>query len=208
MPKILHISKYYKLKDYFKVGFDNGETKLIDAETLVKYHLAENKFIDEEILAAITEQENYNRLKNYALFLLSKKSYSRKNLSDKLIQKGFEKENIEKLIERFSELNFINDESFARSFADSLRSRGKGILYIKNELKKHKIDNETIDEILKEPEDQTEEYERIIKVIKKKYPNFDNNDRDMQRKAAMFLQRRGFSYDDISKAFREYKNDN
>lgn len=208
MKKITKIQRYFKLKDYYKIQLDAEEILLVDAETAAVFHLKEGLELDDVTVEKIIKSESYNRLKNYTMFLLSRKSYSKKSLYDKLIQKGFEKGNIEKVLNSFDEMHIINDEYFARNLTRSLQARGKGTIYIKNELKKHKINSDRITEILSEPEDELEEYERAIKVIKKKYPNFDSEDKDMQRKAAMFLQRRGFSYDDITKAFRNYKNDN
>ena len=206
MKKIIKIQKYFKLKDYYKILFETGENLLVDSETAAVFHLKEGLELDEETVEKIIKSESYNRLKNYTMFLLSRKSYSKKSLYDKLVQKGFEKENIEKVLNLFDEMHIINDEYFAQNLTRYLQARGKGTIYIKNELKKHKINSERITEILSEPEDELEEYERAIKVIKKKYPNFDREDKDMQRKAAMFLQRRGFAYDDINKAFRYYND--
>ena len=206
--KIIKIQKHFKLKDYYKVLLDTEENILVDAETATVFHLKENMTLDEETIEKIIKSETYNRLKNYTMFLLSRKSYSKKSLFDKLIQKGYDKENIEKILNLFDELHIINDEHFARNLTRTLQARGKGTIYIKNELKKHKINSERITEILSEPEDEIEEYERAIKVIKRKYPNFDIEDKDMQRKVGAFLQRRGFSFDDINKAFREYVNYN
>ncbi len=208
MKKIVNIRKYTKLKDYYKIVTDTGDIILVDAETAAVFHLKEGLELSDETVEKVIKSERYNRLKNYAMFLLSRKSYSKKSLYDKLLRKGFEKENIEKVLNLFDEMKLINDEYFAKNLTRTLQARGKGAVYIKNELKKHKIDSERITEILSEPEDETEEYERAIKVIKKKYPNFDGKDKDMQRKAAMFLQRRGFSYEDINKAFRNYDNGN
>ena len=206
--KIIKISKYFKLKDYYKLQLDTEQIILVDAETAAVFCLKEGLTLDDETIEKIIKSESYNRLKNYTMFLLSRKSYSKKSLFDKLIQKGFEKEDIEKVLNLFDELHIINDEYFAKNLTRTLQARGKGTIYIKNELKRHKIKSERITEILSEPEDEMEEYERAIKVIKKKYPNFDKEDKDMQRKVGAFLQRRGFSYDDISKAFREIKNYN
>ncbi len=205
--KIIKIQKYFKLKNYLKVSLDGGEILLVDAETAAVFHLKENLTLNEETIKKIISRRNYNRLKNYTMFLLSKKSYSRKSLFDKLTLKGYEKENIEKVLDLFNELNVINDEHFAKNLTRTLQSKGKGNIYIKNELKKHKISSERITEILNDPEDEMEEYERAIRIIKKKYPKFDNNDKNIQRKVAMFLQRRGFSFEDINKAFRNF-NDN
>ena len=44
-------------------------------------------------------------------------------------------------------------------------------------------------------------------MMKKKFPKFDDKDKNEVRKIAMFFQRRGFSSEDIAKAFREFENE-
>ena len=44
--------------------------------------------------------------------------------------------------------------------------------------------------------------------MKKRFSKFDGKDKNEVRKTAMFFQRRGFSSEDIAKAFREFEEDN
>lgn len=203
MPNILEINRYPKIKDYFKVVFDNETAVLIDAETIVSFGLKKGLFIDEETFYKILKHNNSNRITSYAFYLISHKFYSKKGLSDKLSLKGFEKEDIEKVIKRFSELNYINDEIFAQNLIDYLQKKGKGPFYIKNELKQHNIGSDIIAKIF-ENKEENEPYLQIINIMKKKYHKFDTKDKNEIRKIAMFFQRRGFASQDIAKAFREF----
>ena len=205
MPNITEIKRYSKIKDYFKVFFDNETAILIDAETIVSFGLKKGLFLDEDSFNKVLKHNNSNRIMSYALYLISQKSYSKKSLSDKLLLRGFEKEDIEKVITRFVELNYINDEVFAQNLVEYLQSKGKGPFYIKNELKQHDIDNETISKVMDSAKEEKEPYLQIIDIMKKRYSNFDGKDKNEVRKIAMFFQRRGFASQDIAKAFREFK---
>ena len=206
MPNILEIKRYPKIKDYFKILFDNETAVLIDAETIVSFGLKKGLFIDEETFNKVLKHNNSNRITSYAFYLISHKFYSKKSLSDKLLSRGFEKGDIEKVITRFVELNYINDEVFAQNLVEYLQNRGKGPFYIKNELKQHDIDSEIISKVL-EPKEENEPYVQIINMMKKKFPKFDGKDKNEVRKIAMFFQRRGFASEDIAKAFREFENE-
>ena len=207
MPNITEIRKYPRIKDYFKIFFDNETAILIDAETIVSFGLKKGLSVDEDTFNEILKHNNSNRIMSYALYLISNRMYSKKSLSDKLLSRGFEKKDIEKVITRFVELNYINDEVFAQNLVEYLQSRGKGPFYIKNELKQHDIDSEIISKVL-ETKEENEPYLQIINMMKKKFPKFDGKDKNEVRKIAMFFQRRGFSSEDIAKAFREREDGN
>jgi len=205
MPNIIEIKKYPKIKNYFKVLFDNESAILLDAETIVVFGLKKNLEIDDNNFNKILKHNNSNRIMSYALYSISQKMYSKKSLSDKLINRGFEKEDIKKVISRFIELNYINDEEFAKTLVDYLRKKGKGPYYIQNELKQHNISSEILNSVLNCQDEEDEPYNQIISIMKKKFSKFDGKDKNEVRKVAMFFQRRGFSSQDIAKAFREYK---
>lgn len=203
MPTIVEIKKYPKIKDYFKIFFDNETAILIDAETIVSFGLKKDLSLDEDIFDKVLKHNNSNRIMSYAFYLISNKMYSKKSLSDKLLSRGFEREDIERVITRFVELNYINDETFAQNLVEHLQNKGKGPFYIKNELKQHDIDSEIITKLL-ENNEENEPYLQIINIMKKKYPKFEGKDKNEVRKTAMFFQRRGFASQDIAKAFREF----
>ncbi|MCR4663472.1 MAG: recombination regulator RecX [Endomicrobiaceae bacterium] len=206
MPSITEIRKYPKIKDYFKIFFDNETAILIDAETIVSFGLKKGLSLDDDSFNKVLKHNNSNRIMSYALYLISQKSYSKKSLSDKLLSRGFEKEDIEKVITRFIELNYINDEIFAQNLVDYLQNRGKGPFYIKNELKQHNIDSEIISKVMDSAKEEKESYLQIIDIMKKKFSKFDGKDKNEVRKIGMFFQRRGFASEDIAKAFREFEN--
>ena len=206
MPKILEIKKYPKFKDSFKVVLDNDFSVVIDAETIVKFALKKDLFISDLEFDSVVKHSGSNRIMSYALYLISHKAYSKKSLTDKLLEKGFVSEDIERVIKKFIELNYVNDENFAKNLAEYLKNKSKGTFYIKNELKSHNIEDSTISVILADVFKDIQPYSQIIELIKKKYPEFDGKDASETKKIANFFLRRGFAAEDISKAFREYKN--
>ena len=201
MPNILEIKKYPKIKNSFKIIFDNDSSALIDAETIVVFGLKKGLSVDYDTFNKILKHNNSNRITSYAFYLIEHKMYSKKSLTDKLLQKGFEQADVENVVEKFCRLNYINDENFATELVRYLTSKGKGPFYIKNELKLHNIDNELISKLL-DSENDTPAYLQIVNLIKKRYPKFDGSQKNEVRKIAMFFQRRGFSSGDIAKALK------
>lgn len=204
MPKITEIKKYPRFKNNFKIAFDNDSAVIIDADTVVQFGLKKDLFITDDRFCKILKQSSSNRIMSYALYLISRKSYSKKSLYDKLISKGFLKEDADNIIGRFCELNYLNDEVYARKLAEFLKNKAKGTFYIKNELKSHDIDVNLIAKILSDLFKDDQPYSQITDIIKKKYPKFNVNNADEKRKVASFFLRRGFTGEDIYKAFRNF----
>jgi len=63
--------------------------------------------------------EEQERAKASALRLLSRRSHSRKELSRRLVEKGFEEDDIEDVIDELERIGLQSDEEFASMFARS-----------------------------------------------------------------------------------------
>jgi regulatory protein len=142
-----------------------------------------------------------------ALLLISKRSYSSKSLSDKLLSKGYSPDETRLAVERLKEMNYINDEHYAKILAEHLSRNAKGEYYIKAELEKHAIAPDIIRNTLKAASEE-EPYAQIIAILERKFPAFSNNNAAEKRKTAAFFTRRGFKLDDILKAFRRINDPN
>jgi len=201
--KIINIKKYPRFKNHFKIEFESGQSFITDADTIVKFALTKEKEITSLEFNEIEKSSKSNNIMSYAFFLISKKAFSRKSLEDALTLKGFEKDDIEKVISRFTEFNYLNDEIFAGNLISYLKKRGKGRYYIENELKRHAIDVK----FFKETVQDVSQCDEIIAIIKKRYCGFNGKNASETKKIASFFLRRGFSSEDIAKAFRKYGKD-
>jgi regulatory protein len=114
--KIINIKKYPRFKNHFKIIFDDDKSIIVEADTIVKFNLKKDLEIDDEQFKRIEKFSNSNKIMSYAFFLISKKMFSKKSLEDTLFQKGFLKEDIDRVILRFTELNYLNDEVFVAKF--------------------------------------------------------------------------------------------
>jgi Uncharacterized protein conserved in bacteria len=200
------ISKIKFKKNMFKIMLDDGENIILTAETIVKFGLKDGLEINANTFDAISAYDKSNRIMADALALISKRSYSAKMLETKLLDKGYEPENAKRAVKRLQELNYIDDVKYAKMFAEYLANRAKGEFAIKAELEKAGIAKELAKEVLENIKSEEEAYEQIIKIMKSKFKKFDPKDKNETRRAAAFFLRRGFSSEDVAKAFRKYKN--
>jgi len=135
-----------------------------------------------------------------ALRLLKYRSRSCKELRDRLIQKGYSIILIEKTIDYLLELDYLDDLKFAKSFAeDKINQKGVGPIYLKSELLKHGIPQEHISIIVSEAY-KVQSQDQLIKKHIEKRKNIlrDKSSENQKRRIIHFLQRKGFSWNQIS----------
>ncbi|MCL2390948.1 MAG: recombination regulator RecX [Endomicrobia bacterium] len=205
--KIIKLEKIPAKKDSFKVFFDNGENILLSADIIVKFGLNQGVEISDITFKEVLAADKAYRVIFDALTLVSKRSYSIKTLSDRLLLKGYEPDNIKSAVSRLTELGYINDEKYALAYAKYLyEKKGKGEYAVRKELEEKGISKELANKALGSLKTEAEPYEQIIETIKRKFKDFNAKDKNEVRRIASFFLRKGFASEDISKALRNYKS--
>lgn len=175
----------------------------LDTRTLIENRFDVGKDIDDEDLHEIIRLSNERRAKEKALWLISYRDHSKKELADK-IKRTCDEESADKAVERMEELGLVNDESYALHYAQKLiftkHMSKNAVVY---ELARKGIDKELAAEILDEIEVDSSEQIRII--IDKKYKNI--SDEKIRRRAVAALQRLGYCWDEIKGVIEEYAED-
>ena len=147
--------------------FLDGEFVMnLDARTLIENRFDVGREIGDEELREIIELSNERRAKEKALWLISYRDHSKKELKDK-IKRTCDEDSAEKAVERMEELGLVNDESYARQYAQKLifgkrMSKRTAML----ELARKGIDRDTAEAVLDDIE--VDNREQIREVIEKK----------------------------------------
>ena len=111
-----------------------------------------------------------------------------------LRQRGAADAVVDAAIEKLSDFNFVNDETFARNWALSrAQSQGYGPRRIEQELKIKGVVDTTIRAAIKEIFDQQDEEKRARTILQKRFGSKDIKEPRTLRRAVAFLQRRGYS---------------
>ena len=173
----------------------------LDTQTLIENRFDVGRELDDEDLKEIIELSKERRAKEKALWLISYRSHSKKELTDK-IRRTCDNDSAEKAVERMEELGLVNDEEFARQYARKLLIQKKmtkrTALF---ELSRKGIDKETAEAVLDEID--VDYRENIREIIEKKYKNIQ--DEKIKRRAVAALQRLGYGWDDIKAVLYEYE---
>lgn len=170
-------------------------------ETQYKYNLKEGMDIDIDFIETVLLEEEQLKAKNIALNFLTHRKRTAKEITDKLKEKGFEESIVEKTLDYLINYGLVDDKDYANSFVkDKVKLNKHGPQRIKYDLYRKGISQEIIEEVLM----KDDEYPRALELAKKKMSSYKNDDRDkIYRKLGGFLQRRGYSYDCISKVLKE-----
>lgn len=126
-----------------------------------------------------------------ALGLLVRREHSRRELTRKLVSRGVEPDEVEAAVERLAREGWQDDARFAESLVRSRAGAGYGPLRVRAELGTHALDAEAIATAMAPFEDDWAANARDL--VERRFGGEVAEDRALQRKAADFLLRRGFT---------------
>lgn len=158
----------------------------------IDLNLACDDDLDFETYKKILKENDFNRCKNEALKQISYRSRTSFDLKNKLKEKKYSEDAINKVIQFLEDYDLINDKLYVKSFVNDKSkinnwSKGK----IRYKLKAKHIDDSLIETYLNEISDD-EEYEKAYEAGLHKKESVDD-----KNKVYRFLASRGFSYDII-----------
>ena len=151
----------------------------------------------EHIKFIITSRKAYAQ----ALRFLTLRAHSGNELYKKLIKKHTP-ESSQYAVDKCRELGFVDDEEFAKRYAEELTEKKKyGLSRVRTELFAKGIDREIVENVLSELE--SDPSSQIISIVEKKYSSCFENEKD-KRRMISGLMRLGFSYSEIRTALSDY----
>ncbi|WP_099206046.1 regulatory protein RecX [Scatolibacter rhodanostii] len=190
-------------KSFMQLYIDGESAVKIDKETLLKSRFRMGMEITDEELHELIQQSDARRAHEKALYLLEHRNHSKKELEDKIARTAASREAAKIAAEHMEEIGLLNDERFARDFAQMLFERKKfGARRVRQELYQKGIDRDLIDEILEEYA-ENDTGEAIHTILEKKYSRFAEDEK-IKRRAIAALQRLGYRFDEIKSVMQNW----
>ena len=183
----------------------DGEFALkLDSETVLASRFSVGSEISDEELRELIQSSDEKRAKEKALWLLSSRDHSSRELKVKLGRDCTE-ESACKAVERMEELGLVDDEKFARRYARELifnrHYSARGARY---KLCEKGIDRELADIITEEL--SPDPRENIEALLSTKYAR-SLSDEKGRRRVVSALQRLGYSWEDIRAALSNFSEE-
>ena len=167
--------------------------------------------VSPEQLEELLAESARRKMMNKALDLLSMRDYSRRELSDKLVTKAWEKkeqkdmdlgslkQQASDICDRLEELGLLNEERFARSYVDELlRRKHLSKSGLKTALIQKGVQRDIIETVLEEVD--IDPVEQVRELLATKFKNRDFSDEKQKTRTVNALLRLGYRYGEINAA--------
>ena len=130
--------------------------------------------------------------------IISRREHSQKELTDKLVKKYDFSELVNSVIHNLIEKNLLNDFRFSQSYVIARKRKGFGPKKIGYELVSRGVNENTASEVI---DTEGGWNEAALKAFNKKFKAGIGADFKEQNKQKVFLQNRGFSFQEIDSVF-------
>lgn len=184
----------------FVVGFSDGSEMRLSLDIVADLTLFKGREIEDEEFTILQSRAALSSCKERALRIIGARPFSKKELFDRLIEKGELPVNAEECVEWLTGLRYLDDAQYAGMIVRHYTAKGYGIQKIKSELYRHGVPKALWDEAIEEmPETDDKVYDLLCRKLKS-----DEPDRAELKKATDMLFRRGFTWDEIKAAVNRF----
>ncbi len=166
----------------------------VHEELVLKFRLVDGKELDESQIIELNSKLDLGHAYQYALSLLSRKSYTTAQIYEKLESKEYELTIIQEVLKRLVDVGLLNDEQYTISYINHHVIMGKkGPNKIKQELLQRGISDRIINQYLTTYEDEIQiEHaikmaNQLIRTNRKYGPHF------IKQKIQQYLITKGFN---------------
>jgi regulatory protein len=136
-----------------------------------------------------------------AMDYLSRREHSTHELTQKLLTREYEPEDVHAALEKLIDEGLLSDERFTEAFVYYRRQRGSGPFKIQAELRQKGVSDAMIAQFLDERDSAWLNVAQEVRV--KKFGAALPSDIKEKVKQARFLQQRGFTHEQIRNALRD-----
>lgn len=186
----------------FWVTLDSGERMALYRQTVEDFGLYSGKELSKEEWEALQDSAGKMSAKMRAVRIVAASSVSKKDLQQRLVQKGEDPRQAAEAVAWMSEMHLVDDEETARQIVSRCAAKGYGLSRAKQVLYEKKIPKQYWDAALADYPDQIE---HILRFLRAKLD--DDSDQKDVKKAIDALLRRGHSYSEIRAALQQMAMD-
>jgi len=164
---------------------------------IVAAWLQNGQHLSDEKIESLRNEDSGEVAYLRALRLINHRPRTEKEIRQKLVEKGFETDLADKVIERLRIAGLVEDREFARMWVENRNaSHPRSQRLIRMELLQKGVTIEDVENALVESADDAELATQAAKQQARKYDRLDWL--EFRKKLSAFLMRRGFSYGTIA----------
>ena len=185
------------------VQLEGGELLRVGEREVAVFGLYAGKELTAEEKSALEQAARESGLKDRALSLLTARPLSRKELTDRLLERAdATEEEAEAVADELERLGLLNDRTYAEILVRHYSAKGYGPYRLREELRRRGVPRAYWDEVLDGLDDPAD----TIDALLRQKLRGRTADRKELKRASDYLARKGYQWSDISAALRRYDN--
>ena len=167
-------------------------------------NLEVGRFLSEKQIQLLKSLDENEKIKQDAFRLLGYRQRSIRELTDRLIKKGWNRDSVQSVIYELIEKEYLNDLEFALMFArEKVKQKFIGPPALRSELFKVRIEKEIQDQVVKAIYNEFPTIKIIRSLLsRKKIKTVESLDEKQKKRIINMLRRKGFNWDDIQSAIK------
>ena len=182
----------------------------LSLDLALEHGLKRGLVIDAEFLKVLLGADGDAKATGRALYFLGFRQRSELEVRQKLREKEFPDDVINRVLEKLRRNNLIGDTNFAESWVENRsRNRPRGARMLQQELRQKGISTETIAAVMPSQDDElTNAIAALQKILRSKERTWEElEEKERYQKAVQYLMRRGFNYSICKTAWDECAKD-
>ena len=179
------------------ITLDTGEKLGLYRQTVEDFALYAGKELTEQQFEQLQEAAGAMSAKMRAVRIVAASAVSKKDLQQRLVQKGEDPEDAAQAVQWMAEMKLVDDAETARQIVSRCAARGYGVQRAKQALYEKKIPKKYWEDALAAYPDQSD---HIVLFLRSKIQ--DDQDPKQVKKAVDALLRRGHIYSEIRGALQ------
>ena len=196
---ITQIEQQARRKDRYSVYVDGVYSFSLKETELLSLGLHSGKTLSDDELKKLQDISKEGKWYDRILNLLSIRMRSEWEVRTYLKRKDCPPEQIDALVAKLYDKQYLDDHSFAAAWVQSRRSmKATSRKKLALELRQKRIDATIIDAVLLQDKDEVDERQVLLQLAQKKQPRYPDKLKLMQ-----YLARQGYNYDDIKAVMTE-----
>ena len=204
MPQITAIKVNKKRPNKRSIFIDGQFAFTVSEGIFFQHNLEEGGELTDKQIKELTTVDEFDKAKQAAVNLLSFRPRSIKEVSNRLIHKGWNKDLADRVTGELVDKGYLNDEEFAAIFArDRAKNKCLGPVALKSELIKTGVAQKIIEQTIEAVYSKYPADELIQRLMKKRGIDLDVPlvKKEKQRFINL-LKRKGFTWDQMESVVR------
>jgi regulatory protein len=150
---------------------------------------------------SIFDDYEYRRVKGYILWRLSSQSYHSEQLSKLLRERLVQKKTIDRVIQEYKKMGFLDDASWVQNFMSSHQKR-HSLRFLLTKLKDKGLSSDSLKLVEIEWKNPEEELQTIQHLLQTRYRSKDLSHYPTKQKVTAALVRKGYTFDQVQAAMQ------